>query len=368
MTFIRRQELATLPGVSRVRNGSRRAALLALVLAVASPAVIAPAPSLAQPAEAEKTDAEKAAALKAFEDGLELEKQGDYSAALEKFQKVGAFKMTPHVRFHIALCEEKLGHLVAALRGFELAAAEATRMGKDAQVVAEKAPVRVDALRKRVAAVRIEVKGTVLYSRVLLDGEAVLQKDWSTLINVDPGTHTIAVETDGAIAQKKELTLGEKGYEIVNLEIADTERPAPTATATVTATVTATATAAPPPPPSKLPAYVIGGVGVASLIGAGVLYGLRVGALGTFEEGCPTDKFPPDKDGVQHCPAAAEGALADAQSFTIGAGVMLGVGIAALGGAAAYWFLTEPKKGAQPPKTSIGVSVAPSGVRVFGKF
>ncbi len=48
--------------------------------------------------------------------------------------------------------------------------------------------------------------------------------------------------------------------------------------------------------------------------------------------------------------------------------VLLGVGIAALGGAGAYWLLTQPKKAAAPAKTSIGVSVAPSGIQVFGKF
>ena len=353
--------------VSGLRIGSRRGALFALVLGVASQAVIAPPPCFAQPVDPDRSDAEKAAALKAFETGLELEKQGDYAGALEKFQKVGAFKMTPHVRFHIALCEEKLGRLVSALRGFELAAAEANKVGKDAQVVAEKALARVEVLRKRVASVRIEVKGTVLYSRVLLDGEAVLAKDWSTLINVNPGAHTIAVETDGVITQKKDVTLDEKGYETINLEIEDKERPAPTATAS--SSVSAAPTVAPTaPPPSRLPVFVIGGVGVASLIGAGVFYGLRVGALSTFEEGCPADKFPPDKDGVQHCPAAAQAALGDAQSFTIGAGVLLGVGIAALGGAGAYWLLTQPKKAAAPAKTSIGVSVAPSGIQVFGKF
>src|SRR5689334_20757186 len=155
------------------------------------------------PSRAQTSVTDKAAALKAFDDGLDLEKKGDYAAALEKFQKVGEFKMTPHVRFHIALCDEKLGHLVAAVRGFELAEAEAIKMGKDAQVVADKAPGRAEALRKRVAAVRIEVKGRILYSHILLDGQPIAQKDFGTLVSVDPGPHAIEVETDGAIAQKK---------------------------------------------------------------------------------------------------------------------------------------------------------------------
>ncbi|MEZ4313963.1 MAG: hypothetical protein R3F14_38565 [Polyangiaceae bacterium] len=292
---------------------------------------------------AEPTDAERAAAKQAFEEGLELEKKGDYENALGRFFKVGEFKMTPHVRFHIALCEEKLGKLVSAMRGFELAEAEALKMGKDAQVVAEKAPERAEALRKRIASVRIEVKGRILYSRVLIDGQPVPEKDFGTLVPVDPGKHTISVDTDGVTTQSREVTLAEKGYETIQLEIDDPEKPVPTATASVSETTSATAPP-PPPPPSRVPAFVLGGAGVASLIGAGVFYGLRVGALGELEEKCPA----PAGGGGRVCPPEAKGALDDAQTFTIAAGVMVGVGVAALGGAGAYWFLTQRKPSSGP--------------------
>jgi len=318
------------------------------------------APASVGPAWGQPTDDEKAAALQAWDDGLDLEKKADYAAALEKFQKVGKFKMTPHVRFHIALCEEKLGQLVAALRGFELAQAEALKMGKDAQVVADKAPARVEALRKRVAAVRVEVKGTVLYSRVLIDGQPLIAKDFGTLVSVDPGVHTIAVETDGAITQKKEVTLAEKGYETITLQIDDPEKPVPTAT--VTASASDSVAPPPPPPPSRLPAFVLGGVGVASFIGAGVFYGMRVGALGDFEAQCPST------GDVRSCPKAAQAPYNDAQTFTLAAGVMTGVGVAALAGAGVYWLVTQ-RQGAKPQaKPAIGVSVSPGGIRVSGSF
>ncbi len=336
-----------------------------LVLA-ASLGLSAPGAVSAQP-----TDAERAAAKQAFDDGLDLEKKADYAAALAKFQKVGEFKMTPHVRFHIALCEEKLGRLVSAMRGFELAAAEAMKMGKDAQVVADKAPERAQALRKRIASVRIEVKGTVLHSRVLLDGQPVLSKDYGTLLSVDPGAlHAIEVETDGAIAQRKEVTLAEKGYETITLEIEDKEKPVVAPTASVTASESGTATAPPlPSPPSKVPAFALAGAGLASFIGAGVFYGLRAGALGQFEELCPESQFPKDASGHQSCPAAAAGPHSDAQTFTIAAGVLTGVGVAALAGAGAYWLITQrqPASG-QPAKPTMGVSVSPAGIRVIGKF
>lgn len=338
-----------------------------MVGAVVCLGLAAPMPSAAQP-----SDADRAAAKQAFEEGLDLEKKGDYSGAFAKFQKVGAFKMTPHVRFHMALCDEKLGRLVAALRGFELAEAEALKMGKDAQVVADKAPERVEALRKRVASVRIEVKGRVLHSRVLLDGQPVASKDWGTLVPVDPGGHVIAVELDGAITQKKELTLPEKGYETIHLEIEDKEKPPPAATATVTATASASAPPPPPPPPSPVPAIALGGAGLLSLVGAGVFYGLRVGALGDFDQKCPA----PAGGGERVCGPDAKGSYDSAQSFTIAAGVLVGVGAAALGGAGAYWFLTQ-RKAAAPASSpgggaqvgpAIGVGVTAGGLQVVGRF
>lgn len=322
------------------------------------------APASVGPAWAQPTDAEKAAAFQAWDDGLDLEKKANYAAALEKFQKVGTFKMTPHVRFHIALCEEKLGRLVLALRGFELAAAEAQKMGKDAQVVTDKAPARVEALRKRIAAVRIEVKGTVLYSRVLIDGQPVLAKDFGSLVSVDPGKHTIAVDTDGVLSQTREVTLAEKGYETITLEIEDKEKPPPAVTATVSAGPTATDVPPPPPPPSKLPAFVLGGAGVASLIGAGVFYGLRVGALADFEAKCGAG----GSGDVKSCDPAAQAPYNDAQTFTVVAGVLAGVGVAALGGAGAYWLVTQRGPAKAAPKPAIGVSVSPAGIRVIGKF
>ncbi len=342
-------------------RGSRR--LVSCVVGFSAAVVLA---FCAPVVSAEPSEADRAAAKQAFDDGLELERKTDYAAALSKFKKVGEFKMTPHVRFHIALCEEKLGQLVSAMRGFELAAAEAVKMGKDAQVVADKAPERAEALRKRIAAVRVEVKGKVLYSRVLIDGQPLLEKDFGTLVSVDPGTHLIEVDTDGTISQHKEVVLSEKGYETITFEINDREKPVATATASVPTSAPTVLPPPPPPPPSLVPVFVIAGVGAVSLIGAGVSYGLRLGALGRFDEACPA---PQNKDVPRNCPPEAQAPHDEAQTLTIAAGVLTGVGVAALAGAGAYWLYTSrSSSGPAKPKAAIGVSVAPSGVRVFGQF
>src|ERR1044071_10265846 len=69
------------------------------------------APALAQDANELKR------ARAQFQQATELEQAGNWTAALQAFREVGQVRMTPQVRFHIAVCEEKLGRLVAALGG-----------------------------------------------------------------------------------------------------------------------------------------------------------------------------------------------------------------------------------------------------------
>src|SRR5260221_4408043 len=48
-----------------------------------------------------------------------------WSEAFEKLQRVAQVKLTPGVRYHLALCEEHLGRLVAALSDYKTAASDA---------------------------------------------------------------------------------------------------------------------------------------------------------------------------------------------------------------------------------------------------
>jgi len=84
--------------------------------------------------------------------------------------------------------------------------------------------------------------------------------------------------------------------------------------------------------PSRTGAWILGGVGVAGLIGAGVMFGLRQSALGEARTLCP------EVGGALQCPNAtaetnAAGLRSDASTMTIGAAVAGGIGVAALVGA-----------------------------------
>ena len=94
--------------------------------------------------------------------------------------------------------------------------------------------------------------------------------------------------------------------------------------------------AAPDKPPSKVVPFVIGGFGVASLIGSGVLFGLRQKTLSDLEAACKPDG--------KHCPTSMQSRYDDLKFYHYGAEVTLGVGIAAVGTAGALLLLQRKKK------------------------
>ena len=96
-----------------------------------------------------QTSDELSEARAAFQRGIELEQAKNWGGALKQFRQVGQVKMTPQVRYHIALCEENLGKLVAALGGYELALADAESVG-DGVSFKQEVEASVNDLRARI--------------------------------------------------------------------------------------------------------------------------------------------------------------------------------------------------------------------------
>jgi hypothetical protein len=326
---------------------------LSLAIAVAFGVASAGPPATA----AEPTAEELAAARQLFAEAKELEKKKEWEEALARLRKVAEVKMTPQVRFHIALCEEHVGRLVAAINGFELAAEEARRAGRSAAEVAENAPRRADALRKRVGAVRIEVSGTVRTSRVLIDGKPVAPALFGTEIPLDPGAHTITVENGGKTTDSREITLAERGRDRVELVIEDPEPPPDPPPPPPPSASSAPPPPPPPPPPSRVPVFIAGGAGVAALAGAGVFFGLREMRISDVRETCT------DKTQTKNCDPDAKGDLDQAKTYTTVAAVLGGVGAAGLATAGVLWFVLSPAN-----DTTVRVAPTAGGVQVVGVF
>src|SRR4051794_28288288 len=99
--------------------------LVASSLGLGSLGSLCAAPDTAQ-AQAPSSDGDGLKrAREQFAQALALQTGGDWAGALALLKEVAAVRRTPQVRFNIALCEEQLGLLVAALGDYELAGAPA---------------------------------------------------------------------------------------------------------------------------------------------------------------------------------------------------------------------------------------------------
>ncbi|HVY48359.1 MAG TPA: hypothetical protein VHB21_20870 [Minicystis sp.] len=332
----------------RVRTPWRPARPFALFAAACATALALAAP---RDARAEPTARELAAARQTFGEGKDLEKAGDWAGALEKFKKVAEVKITPQVRFHIALCEENLGRYVSALKGFDLAAEEARLAGSSAIEVAENAPGRAEALRKKVAHLTIAVTGKLVTSKLSLDGVELTSEKIGKDQLVDPGKHRVLLQTRDAPVFDKDIELAPGESQTIRVEVHD-EAPPPESPPPGTP-------APPPAPPSRAPAYVIGGIGVAALAGGGVLMGLAQVAKADVESHCTNDR---------NCPRSFKSEGDRGRTFYYTSFVVGGAGAAALATGAVLFVVLAPKK--THPKTGAALVVAPTlgGVTASGTF
>jgi hypothetical protein len=274
------------------------------------------------PAFAQDTaDLKKARAQ--FQQATELEQAGNWTAALQAFREVGQVRMTPQVRFHIAVCEEKLGRLVAALGGYELALAEADKVGPDFRGEVEQ---KVTKLRARIPKLVIQRGAGADSAAIELDGVAVGDSSVGVEVPLDPGPHAVTAKAPNRKPFEASVTLKEE--ETTPLEVILEELPPELQSRTSAAPLAEK-------PPSKVVPLVIGGVGVAALIGSGVLFGLRQSTLSELEEACPTRR---------NCDSDKESRYDDLKFYHYGSFVTLGVGVAAVGTAGALLFFQRKKR------------------------
>ncbi|XXY44970.1 hypothetical protein WME91_33720 [Sorangium sp. So ce269] len=293
------------------------------MLRVAAVLLLLEAPALAQDADELKR------ARAQFQQATELEQAGNWAAALQQFREVGQVRMTPQVRFHIAVCEENLGRLVAALGGYELALAEADTVGPDFRAEVEQA---IGRLRARIPRLVI-VRGKGAASAAMeLDGIALGGASIGVEVPLDPGPHALTAKAPNHKPFQRTVELKEEG--VTRVEVTLEALPPE---------LLIQAGALSEKPPSKVVPYVVGGVGAASLIGSGVLFVLRQGALKDMEDACGP--------GGKSCPPSMESRYDDLKFFHYGAQVALGVGVAAVGTATAILLLQKKPK--EPAKTSL---------------
>jgi len=333
-----------------------RARLRSLVLALSACAWVSSA-ALAQP-----SDDDIAKAKKRFEEGKAFEDSEKWSDALAAFNDVAAVKMTPQVRFQIAFCDENLGHLVAAIRGYDEAVSLAQKDEERAKDVLKAAPVRAQALKAKVPHVNLDITGAgaqKTHFAVLIDDAPIDQGSLHAPIELDVGTHAIDLETVSSEGKEKkhvaDVALAEHQEKTVRIEV-----PLVDATDVGSEPIKEAPKPEPEKPGNKIPAIVVGSVGIASLITSAVFLGLRQDTIATVSASCRS------ADMLSKCSPALKDTADNGRNYTYASVSLALIGVAALGTATALWFTVGKSTPGKPASTSIVLS--PTQARLLTRF
>lgn len=317
-----------------MRSRWTRCLCLALLLGTAAPQA-----ALAQDA------AELQEARDKFQKALALQTGGDWASALALLKEVAAVRSTPQVRFNIALCEENLGQLVAAVGDYELAAADA-RAANEGEVV-QQAERRLQELKGRIPKVVVTRGTNADTATITLDGVTLGDQVIGKEMNVDPGPHVITARATGFDSFRTTVRVDEAETKTVPVELTPVAEPPP----------------APPPTPNgpaaepsqPIAGYVVGGVGVLSLSAAGVMFGLRQSALNELERECTNNSCPPDLQDT-----ADRG-----ERYTLWGNITLAVGVVGVGLGAVLVLTHEDDDGTG---FRAGAPDSLAGVHYVGRF
>jgi PEGA domain len=274
-----------------------------------------------------------------FQRAIELEQAGNYTTALETFRDVGQVRMTPQVRFHIASCEEKLGRLVTALGGYQLAYADADSVGDEFKAEVDRSVTRLTASIPKLI---INRGAGAEAAEIQLDGVDLGASSVGVPVPLDPGPHSVTAKAPASLPFSQTVTITEN--EQKSVEVALTLAPVEDTNRTGFGGGGGVVEK----PRSHVVPYVIGGVGLASLIGSGVLFGLRQSTLSDLESKCGADKA--------SCPPSSRGEVSNLSLYNTTAQIALGVGVIGVG--TAVGILLWQRK--HPTTTSTGMMFLPS--------
>jgi hypothetical protein len=185
----------------------RIATILVCALACVAPRALAATPK----------DAQVQAARELFVAAEQDEDAKRWGDALEKMRRVAQVRLTAGVRYHVALCEENVGELLAALSDYTLAENQAKR--ENAQDVAALVGPRLAKLNGRVPRLTLHVEAGPSDLEVHLDGGVILKAMWGVAIPVDPGEHKIEAMAGGYVPFARTVPMAERDNTLVEVAV-----------------------------------------------------------------------------------------------------------------------------------------------------
>lgn len=278
-----------------------------------------------------------------FKQGRALANEGKYSEACPKFEESLRLEVGVGTQFNLADCWEHVGKVASAQKLFLGAAASAKAVGQ-----AEREQVlrdRAAALEPRISKLVIEVSDDSPKLSVKRDQLPVESDQFGKAVALDPGKYEIVAKAPGKKPWKKTVEVA-AGVPVVTVEV-------PALEAEVAEKPPAPKPELEKAPPRKAPEAVVihsaptssktnhkalgvGAVGVVAL-GTGIIYGLRYKSANDDAKGiCPSSNRCTLSEITQHDKLVDKATSARSWMY---AGI--GVGVLALGGAAALYAIGE---------------------------
>lgn len=301
---------------------------------VAAWAMVTSAVAWAQPADEGRAEA-------LFREGREALQKDDVAAACAKFTASLEVLRRASTLLNLAQCEERRGRLVAARARWREGAA-LLPAGDDRGPIAQE---RLVALDKRIPRLVVHLAaGAPTDTTIAVDGTSLERAALEAGVELDPGDHAVVLTAPGRAEARSSVKLAEDDRRELTLA------PGPA----TEQRRTAAAPAGPAPRPStslatrRTVGFVVGGVGLAGLVGAGVTGALVVSKDSDIDANCPK----------QRCNAAGYDAVEANRTLLAVNAVALGVGVVGLGvGVALVW----TSRGGAETKAALAPRVMPGG-------
>jgi hypothetical protein len=301
-------------------------------------AICAAAPSAAAQKGA-PTWADKAAAQRLLREGNQAVGDGDYTAALAKFEAAKAKYPSPKLLVNIGTTLRLLGRYAEAAAAFEAYLADpAAEKGRVAEI--HRALAEIDALVGRLKIVVREPD-----AKVRLDGKELASWKSGDVVRVNPGEHSVVAERPGRPPAVRSLRVAGNEVREVLLEFTAPQR-----------------VLIAPPSPQRPIGIAVGSVGAAGLVAFAITGSLALVDSKAVSAHCFPDSTACDQQGVDLAHRARTFGNAST-GLLIGGASLLGAGLAV--------FLTAPQDAPrEAPKAGFTwrVTAGPGGGGVEGTW
>lgn len=325
-------------------------------------ALLASAPALSQSAPAGIETSQSADAF--FQTGKDLYKAGKLQEAYEAYRSAWSLKHTHDIAANLANSESQLGKMRDAAEHLAFCVRYFPPSGSKAQL--ERLKGHFEEARREVGAAFIQVN--VEGAEVLIDGVSIGRVLPTDEIYLDPGTRTIEVKLKGYEPAKRVVKVAKGPTQTVTLSLAavapptaSTAEPATTGKPSASGAPVASTAPVPPPPRSVVPGVILAGVGAAALA-TGIGFVVDAGAKNSSSRSLNSAILSNHHSCVAgssnydaRCGELNDTSLSARANRRVGAGLLVGAGVAAAGAAA--YFLWPTKK--LDPQSSHALRVVP---------